>query len=296
MLKLKRSIMLNKFVLITGASTGIGYASSKLLLQNGYFVFGSVRKKEDGEKLLKEFPNTFLPLVFDVTQSDKIEDAKELVKNTIGNNGLTALVNNAGIAVSGPLQFVPIEEVQKQLDVNVLGVLRVTQAFLPLLGAVENCTFPAGKIINISSVSGMITNPFMGPYSMSKFALESMTDALRRELSIYGIDVVGVQPGPIQTPIWEKAKEEGLRSDYSHTPYRNLVSVRDKIIEQNQSIALPVENVAKKVMQLIETQRPATKNVVLKQKFLFKIIRFLPDRVLDKMMTTALLKGKFVRK
>ncbi len=290
-------LMSNKgYVLITGASTGIGYATCKTLLDNGYSVFGSVRKQEDADKLSKELSGAFFPLIFDVSNQEQINQAKAIVEDKLQGSGLTALVNNAGMAVSGPLQFIPIEEVEKQLEVNVLGVLRVTQSFLPLLGGIENCPFPAGKIINISSVSGMFTNPFMGPYCMSKYALESMTDAFRRELSIYGIDVVGIQPGPIQTPIWEKAKEEGLRSDYSHTPYRNLLSIRDKIIEQNQSIALPVEKVSNKVLHLIETNRPPTKNVILKSKFLFKVLRLLPDRTLDKLMTKSLMKGKFLRK
>ena len=195
-----------KNILVTGASTGIGYYTVKLFLEKGYFVLGSVRKKEDADRLKNDFGNNFHPLIFDVSDQFGINQALEEADKILANNGLACLVNNAGIVVSGPLQHLSVEELHRQFDVNVYGVLRVTQAFLPYLGAQVPAKYPPGKIVNISSVSGFVTAPFLGAYAMSKYALESMSDAFRRELSIYGIDVVIIEPGAVSTEIWDKAK------------------------------------------------------------------------------------------
>ena len=272
-----------KYILITGVSTGIGYATAKYFLERGYFVFGSVRKKSDGDRLLKDFASNFKPLIFDVTNDEAIQNAVLEVQHIVGDNGLAGLVNNAGIAVSGPMQHVPIEKLEYQLNVNVLGVVRVTQAFLPLLGAVENSTFPPGRIIQISSVSGTISAPFMGPYSASKYALEAISDALRRELSIFNIKVVVIQPGPIQSDIWDKI----ISADdyYPDTSYAPILAKRKKGIAKTGENAIPAIRVAEKIWAGMELKNPKTRYLVDKAAWKMKVYQKLPDKILDNAVT-----------
>ena len=185
-----------QYIIVTGASTGIGRAVAEHFLKKGAYVFGSVRKETDAELLKSTLGDHFEPLIFDVRDNEAIKKAAEIVKNRVGTEGVSLLVNNAGIAVSGPLQHLDIEDYQTQFDINVFGVQRVTQAFLPLLGASFTTKIKQkGMIINISSISSMVTTPFLGAYSASKIALEYWSDALRRELSIYGIRVVNISAG-----------------------------------------------------------------------------------------------------
>ena len=271
-----------KNILITGVSTGIGYATAKYFLDKGYFVFGSVRKKIDAEKLQQQFSNNFKPLLFDVTDDKAIANAVLEVQHIIGDNGLAGLVNNAGIAVSGPMQHVPIEKIEHQLNVNVLGVIRVTQAFLPLLGAVENYSHSPGRIIQISSVSGTISAPFMGPYSASKYALEAISDALRRELSIFGIKVVVIQPGPIQSEIWDKINDE---PEYPETYYAPILKKRKKLVQKSGEQAIPAIAVAEKIWSGMELKNPKTRYLVDKAAWKMKIYQKLPDKIMDNAVT-----------
>ena len=204
-------------VLITGVSTGIGYSLCKIYLDKGCRVMGSVRNQVDAERLTSEFGQHFHPLVFDVTDHNAINKSVKNVTELLGDEGLDCLINNAGIAVSGPVMHLSVEDYQRQFDVNLFGVIAVTQAFLPLLGAVKNYGNQPGKILNMSSVSGRIAFPFLSPYCASKFALEAFSDALRRELLLYGIDVISIEPGPIKTPIWNKETDlppEVAQSDF----------------------------------------------------------------------------------
>jgi len=188
-----------KSIVVTGASTGIGKSTAKVLLDHGFMVFGSVRKEADGAGLRAEFGENFSPLIFDVTDEDAIRAGAASVADALGQNTLAGLVNNAGIAVAGPLEHVPIEQFRYQIEVNVLGVFSVTQAFLPLLGTDRTRQGTPGRIVNISSVAGKMAAPFIGPYAASKHALEGMSASLRRELMIYGIDVVIIGPGAVAT-------------------------------------------------------------------------------------------------
>ena len=194
-------------VVITGVSTGIGWGALKILTSKGIHVFGSVRKLEDAERLTSEFGDSFTPLIFDVTDEKSVGEAVEQVRNQINGNNLLGLVNNAGIAIGGPLMHQPIADFRKQIEVNLIGQLIVTQAFLPLLGTDSNLQGKPGRIINISSVGGKISSPFLGAYSASKFGLEAISEALRRELTIYGIDVIIIVPGSVVTPIWDIAEK-----------------------------------------------------------------------------------------
>src|SRR5258708_2101838 len=205
-------------VVVTGISTGIGWGITKVLMANGLRLFGSVRGRSDADRLQREFGEAFTPLMMDVTDRQAIERAAAQVSAQVGSSTLAGLVNNAGVAVPGPLLHLPLEEYRRQLEVNLVAPLSVTQVFAPLLGADLARRGPAGRIINIGSTAGKIGIPFMGAYVASKHGLEGMSEALRREMMIYGIDVIMIVPGPVATPIWDKGEAEDL-SAYEGTIY-----------------------------------------------------------------------------
>jgi NAD(P)-dependent dehydrogenase (short-subunit alcohol dehydrogenase family) len=272
---------MTKYVLITGASTGIGYDAARYLIERGYHVFGSVRKLADADRVQAALGERFTPLLFDVTDEVGVGTAVAQIKETVGSSGLFGLVNNAGIAVPGPLMHLTLDEMRYQLEVNVMGVLAVTQACLPLLGAGKDSAYPPGRIVNISSVNGRNAYPFFGPYSASKHALEAITDALRGEMSIYGIKVIGVNPGPIQTPIWDKAEALDaapfLGTDYE----KALLYTRDLIIARGRE-GLPVEAVSKVIYQALESKRPQTRYPVVRNRLTgWTLPQLLPDKWVD---------------
>jgi short-subunit dehydrogenase len=271
-------------ILITGASTGIGYHTTKLFLEKGYFVFGSVRNKEDADRLKNDFSDQFHPLIFDVSDQQGINQAVEEVKPILAGKGLSCLVNNAGIAVNGPLQHLSIDELKHQFDINVYGVLRVTQAFLPFLGAQIPAQFPAGKIVNISSVSGFVTAPFLGAYAMSKYALESMSDAFRRELSIYGIDVVVIEPGAVSTKIWHKAKY--IHPRFLETDYGPILKNWERMVGKSEKNGVPAGDVAAKIYDSLVQKKPSSRYIIAKNKMIMKLVKhILPHRFIDKQLT-----------
>ncbi len=275
-----------KHILITGASTGIGYDAARDLTERGYHVFGSVRKRADAERVKQALGERFTPLLFDVTDEAGVKTAVSQITSIVGNQGLFGLVNNAGIAVAGPLMHLPLDEFRYQLEVNVTGLLSVTQACLPLLGAAS--AFP-GRIVNISSTSGRTAFPFAGPYSASKYAVEALSDALRRELMIYGIDVIVINPGPIQTPIWDKA-EKLEAAPYVGTDYEKmLLRMRDYTVARGRA-GLPVTAVSKVIRRALESKRPRTRYPVVRQKWLnWYLLQWLPDRWLDRISARLLL-------
>src|ERR1700738_1505428 len=177
-------------VVITGASTGIGWATAKLLLERGFRVFGSVRKQGDADRLRGEFGANFTPLLFDVTNEAAVLAAAREVRAALGGETLFGLVNNAGIAVAGPVLELSVDEFRRQMDVNVIGPIVATQAFGPLLGAAPSLHGPKGRIVMISSVADKNGNPLMSAYSASKFAIEGLSASLRREMMLFGIDVL----------------------------------------------------------------------------------------------------------
>lgn len=274
-------------VVITGVSSGIGYDAVRFLLGKGFYVFGSVRKQADAERVQADFGDNFRPLLFDVTDGEGVETAVSTVKTTIGNTGLTALVNNAGIVTPGPLMHLTPAELRRQLEVNVVGVLSITQAFLPLLGAAKDAAHPPGRIINISSVSGKIAYPFMGAYAASKHALEAMSDALRRELMLYGIDVILIEPGTVQTPII--AKFAGQVERFRPTDYGPILEPMAAAVDERQRSALPVELVSRTIYEAITSSKPKAR-YPLPRKWLtgWLLPRLLPDRWLDRMAARQL--------
>lgn len=280
-----------KQILITGVSTGIGYAAAADLAGRGYHVFGSVRSQSDADRLRQEIPANFTPLVFDVTDEMGVETAVTTIAQTIQPNGLTALINNAGISTPGPLQHMPLDEFRYQFEVNLFGLLHVTQQCLPLLGAKPEPGHPPGRIINISSVSGQIAYPFMGAYAASKHALEAMSDSLRRELLIlgYGIEVILIEPGTVQTPIVGKFSEQ--IAQYMGTRYGPILQKVAQEAAEREDKALPVTAVTEVIREALESKRPRTRYPI-PRKWLtgWLLPRWLPDRWFDRLVARQLQK------
>ncbi len=273
-----------KHILITGASTGIGLALAQEFHRHGYFIFGSVRKEADAERLQAAMPERFMPLLFDVTDAEAIQQAESQVREQVGQVGLAGLINNAGIATGGPLMHLPVAETRRLIEVNALGMMQVTQTFLPLLGAGKNSPYPPGKILQISSVSGELAMPFTGPYSASKFAMEALSHSLRRELQMYGINVIIIGPGPIKTPIWDKAQQEDA-SRFADTDYAKVMERFKKFaIERGQASAMPAEELARRVYKIFHKQKPKVRYAITPNYFnnWFLPRYVLPARMLDR--------------
>ena len=268
-------------VVITGVSTGIGHAAAQELIHHGFHVFGSVRRDDDAQRLGRELGERCTPLVFDVTDTPRVRAAAEQVRTIVGDRGLAGLVNNAGIGGLGPLMHIPDDEVRAMFETNVFGLLAVTRAFLPLLGARFDAPHPPGRIVNISSTSGRIAFPMMGHYSASKYAVEAISDSLRRELLLYGIDVIIVEPGAIRTPIWQKG-EEAVRTKYAGTDYAPVLDHVLADISEQKAQALPVERISRVIVKALTSPRPKARYAVPHARLTrWWIPRFLPARWFD---------------
>lgn len=274
-------------VVVTGSSTGIGYAACQALLERNYRVFGSVRTASDADRLATHFKSNFTPLLFDVTDEAAIRQAATQVAAALNGETLAGLVNNAGIAVAGPLIHLPIADFRHQLDVNLTGQLMVTQAFAPLLGVDRSLAGTPGRIVMISSVSGRAGSPFVGPYAASKFGLEGLSESLRRELMLYGIDVVIVGPGPVATPIWEKANKVDT-SPYAATDYAEaLVAVKDYMLTVGRAGVAP-QTVGVLVADILSAARPRTRYAVTASRIENLAMQVIPKRWLDRIMARRL--------
>ncbi len=274
-------------VVITGVSTGIGWASAKLLLDRGFRVFGSVRKAQDAERLRSEFGANFTPLLFDVTDEAAIRAAAGAVRAALNGETLAGLVNNAGIAVAGPALELAIDEFRRQFDVNVMGPIMATQAFAPLLGADPSLRGPKGRIVMVSSVAGKSGNPLSSPYSASKHAIEGLSESLRRELMLFGIDVVIVAPGAVKTPIWDKAEELDV-SRYGNSPYYPVLkNIRAFVAELAQG-GLPAERIAEVIATALTGDKPKTRYQITPDPMRHLIITMLPKRVGDRIIAKRL--------
>ncbi|MGH2374079.1 MAG: SDR family oxidoreductase [bacterium] len=280
--------MTSRAAVITGVSTGIGRAAAEELATHGYHVFGSVRRESDAAGLRERLGERFTPLLFDVTDAVAVRGAAGQVAGILGGRGLTGLVNNAGIGIGGPLMHQPLDEVRRPFEVNLFGVLAVTQAFLPLLGAGFPQVHPPGRIINISSVGGKIAFPFLGAYVASKHALEAASDALRRELAMYGIDVIVIEPGSVRTAIWDKAEQEDL-SRYAGTDYAGIVARFQKGFIAGGRAGMPAEVVGRVIREALESPRPKARYALPTHRLTGWIIpRLLPDRWLDRLIISRL--------
>jgi NAD(P)-dependent dehydrogenase (short-subunit alcohol dehydrogenase family) len=273
-------------VVITGVSTGIGAGTARVLASRGFRVFGSVRQPADAERLQRDLGGSFVPLYFDVTDRPAIDAAAAQVERALAGDTLVGLVNNAGVAVLGPLLHLPVAEFRRQLDVNLVGPLHVTQAFAPLLGARRPASGPRGRIVMMSSVGGRHASPFMGPYNTSKFGLEGLSEALRRELMVFGIDVIILAPGAVATPIWDKA--DALDPEvFADTVYAPAIRIAKGAIAEGRR-GLPPEHVGEVVHWALTHPRPKTRYVVTPTRLRQFLVNVLPARTLDRLVARRL--------
>lgn len=277
-----------KYALVTGASTGIGYHTAKAFADAGYQVFASVRKQADADRIAAEIGPNLKPILFDVTDHAAIKAAADAVAKELGGKGLSVLVNNAGIATSGPLMHQDIDDIRWQYEVNVVGQFAVTQAFLPHLGAKKNPGHPPGRIIQISSVGGKISAPFLGAYSGSKHALEAMSNSLRRELQLYDIDVIIVGPGAIRTPIWDKPSATDL-SRYEATDYVESGKKFQAYMLKSGREGLDPGFLGRKIVEIAGKRKPKVRYTFAPKKFReFTLPLLLPARVVDRALRKSL--------
>lgn len=274
-------------VVITGASTGIGWATAKLLLDRGFRVFGSVRKQADADRLKSEFGANFTPLLFDVTDEAKVLAAAREVRTALGGEALTGLVNNAGIAVAGPVLELAADEFRRQMEVNVIGPIIATQAFGPLLGSDPSLKGPKGRIVMISSVSGKAGAPLTAPYAASKHAIEGLSESLRREMMLFGIDVIIVAPGPVKTPIWSKAEEVDI-SVYRNSPFFPALQRIRKFMLQLGETGLPPEKIAEVIAGALTSPSPRVRYQITPDPMQHLITAVLPKRVVDRIIARRL--------
>jgi NAD(P)-dependent dehydrogenase (short-subunit alcohol dehydrogenase family) len=268
-------------IVITGVSTGIGFAACQILIRRGFRVFGSVRTPADADRLKKQLGTGYVPLIFDLTDPDSVNQAAAAVKKAIGEQRLYGLVNNAGIAVLGPLAYLHLERFRLQIEVNLLGVHAVTQAFLPLLGTDSSRVGEPGRVVNISSVCGRLAMPFAGAYSASKFGLEGYSDSLRRELMLFRIKVILIQPRAVVTPIWEKA-ERMVIEQFPDTPYSRSLRFFVEQAMREAETGFPPEKVGELIWRVLTTPRPRARYAIVPRRLMeWSIPRRLPTRFLD---------------
>ncbi len=265
---------------MTGASSGIGEACARRLTNAGFQVFAGVRKPEDGERLRSAIPGV-TPIILDVVDADSIASAASEVGAAVGASGLAGLVNNAGIAVPAPLEYQPIDDFRQQIEVNLIGQVAVTQAFIPLLRTAR------GRIVNVSSIGGRVAVPLLGAYAASKFALEGFSDVLRRELRPWGIGVSVMEPGTIATPIWDKGIVSGDQLNETmpaeaQQAYGKLIAFVREASVKGARDGLPPDAVAKDVEHALTARKPRTRYLVGREaKSRGLLARIVPDRVMD---------------
>jgi NAD(P)-dependent dehydrogenase (short-subunit alcohol dehydrogenase family) len=275
-------------VVVTGASTGIGNACALHLDRIGFRVFAGVRRDEDAERLRSSASERLIPLKIEITDSESIDRAAREVETALAGEQLRGLVNNAGIAVSGPVEFLPIDEIRKQLEVNFIGHVAVTQAFLALL------RHSRGRIVNIGSVGGEVALPFLSPYAASKHAIEGFSDSLRREVEPLGVRVSVVRPGAVQSSIWERGNAAaddllGKIPPEAFEVYGDAVRGVRAAANQRAKDAIPAQAVADVVEQALTSDKPKTRYVVGRTgKVMVTLERWLPDRAFDRLIARAM--------
>ena len=271
-----------KTVVITGASTGIGEATALYLAKHGWRVYAGVRKQSDADALSASSEGDIRPLILDVTRQEHLETAVRTVSETLKGETLTGLVNNAGIANMGPLAIQPLDDFKAHFEVNVFGLLCASQAFAPLLGMDKTRTGAPGRIVNITSVGGRISAPFLGAYTATKHAVEAITDTLRRELVIFGIDAIAVGPGSVKTPIWDKAEEANSDGPYSGSAWSDALKQFEQVMLKGGRDGLPPEQIAKVIEIALEDATPRARYSPVPNKLTnWYIPTLLPKRVLD---------------
>jgi hypothetical protein len=274
-----------KSVVITGASTGIGWATAKLLLDRGFRVFGSVRNHADADRLKREFGANFTPLLFDVTDEAAVLAAAREVRNALGGETLAGLVNNAGIGVGGAVLEISAADFRRQMDVNVIGPVISTQAFGPLLGADPSLKGPKGRIVMISSVAGKAGNPLASAYAASKHAIEGLSESLRREMMLFGIDVIVIAPGAVKTPIWSKTDKIDLAAN---SPFAPALDKIRQFTRHLSEIGLPPEKIAERIFEALTLASPKVRYQITPDPMRHLILSMLPKRTVDKIIAKRL--------
>jgi NAD(P)-dependent dehydrogenase (short-subunit alcohol dehydrogenase family) len=275
-------------VVITGASSGIGHACALHLDSLGFGVFAGVRKDSDAESLRAEASERLEPLSIDVADEGSIAAAARRVADGVGGKGLAGLVNNAGISVVGPTEFIPVEELRRQLEVNLVGQIAVTQALIPELRKAS------GRIVFISSIGGRLSSPFMTPYHASKWGIEATADALRLELRPWGIEVVVVEPGSVDTRIWEKGQAqadeiESTIGERGRELYGRQIAAAREAARKTAANGIPPQGVAEVVGRALTARRPRTRYLVgTDAKIAARARKLLPDRVFDRVLARQL--------
>jgi NAD(P)-dependent dehydrogenase (short-subunit alcohol dehydrogenase family) len=272
--------------LVTGASTGIGRATALRLDGSGWRIFAGVRKPEDAEGLRGEGSDRLTPVFLDVTDPEQIDAAATQIERE-SPDGLNGLVNNAGVAVPGPLETIPLEDLRHQLEVNLVAYVAMTQALLPQIRKAE------GRVVFLSSIGGRIAFPFGGPYHASKFATEAIGDVFRQELRPWGIDVALIEPGSIDTPIWgrgqRKAEEIEAKSPQTNLLYGAAIEKFKKVIEDTAERGIPPEKVAKAIAHALESNRPKARYLVgLDAKIQARLKPLIPTAVFDRIVARQL--------
>jgi len=262
-------------VLVTGASTGLGRASARLLAERGYFVWAGVRRSSDAEALEQELGPSGAALLMDVTDTGAVDAAVRRVRDA---GPLHGLVNNAGIAVPAPLEYLPLDEFRRQIEVNLTGQLAVTQAALPALRAGK------GRIVVIGSIGGRIAGPLLGAYHASKFAIAGLTEALRAELAPSGLRVILIEPGAVATPIWSRgtALSEELSArmpDEATTRYRKMIDIATANAQRAAKKGLPPEEVAALIARVLTERNPRPRYLVGRDARVLAVVARLPERL-----------------
>jgi NAD(P)-dependent dehydrogenase (short-subunit alcohol dehydrogenase family) len=271
-------------VLVTGASTGIGYAAAMTLANTGYAVYAGVRGEADAQRLKAAHPS-IKPLLLDVTDANGIRAAAQQIQ--AAGKPLHGVVNNAGIAVAGPLEYLPVDELRRQFEVNVFGALAVTQAMLPLLRTSH------GRVVFVSSVSGQIAPPYIGPYAASKFALEAMADALRMELSAFDIPVSVIQPGNVKTPIWQKGRDAkdamvAKLPPIALTHYGPAIDAVTRVTQREEQTGIDASVVADAIARALSDAQPKARYPVGDPPgWQRRMASLLPERWRDKLVLSA---------
>jgi len=275
---------MSKSILVTGASKGIGRAITLDLDKRGYTVFAGVRKQADAEDLKKDASDRLQPVIADVTDVEQITSMADEIAQAVGMNGLDGVVNNAGLSVAGVLEHIPLDDFRYQLEVNLIGQLAVTQAMLPLLRQAK------GRVINMGSAGGSrLVMPGMGAYSVSKAALEMLTDGLRVELKQWGVEVVSVLPGAVKTPIWDSGqqlidKARETMSDEALNDYGRILRRLEKFYAHSSNTGIEPQQVADAVYHALTDPKPKTRYYVGSDTLRFRLLSLLPDRLVDKLI------------
>ena len=279
-------------VLVTGASTGIGRTVCLDLAARGWRVFGSVRREQDAEAFAAATPADAIPmtpLLFDVTDRTAIDHAKEKLQELLQGERLHALVNNAGVAIGGPLAYLPMEDFERQIAINLTGVLHCTQAFLPLMRGGPS------RLIQVSSIAGKVGFPLLGPYHASKHGLEGMSDCLRMELKHLGVDVVLIEPGPVQSEVWQTAKTHAKETEKrlpqeAFADYERMMTQVAKAAAKSEQSGVPAEECARVIRRAIESSRPRPRYAVNRSGKILLFLRrwFLSDRMMDRITLKSL--------